>query len=98
MAFGNASAERAAIELTYEDTATVSRTTSQRGKNNISTSSTSVIYDGIICALSYSHTLKSNYQTNTDAKSEYYYGLAVGDKVVLLRNAGGQAFLVLGRV
>ena len=38
MAFGNASAERAAIELTYEDTATVSRTTSQRGKNNISTS------------------------------------------------------------
>ena len=27
MAFGNASAERAAIELTYEDTATVSRTT-----------------------------------------------------------------------
>lgn len=46
----------------------------------------------------HSHTLKSNYQTNTDAKSEYYYGLAVGDKVVLLRNAGGQAFLVLGRV
>ena len=43
-------------------------------------------------------TLKGNYQTNTDAKSEYYYGLAVGDKVVLLRNAGGQAFLVLGRV
>lgn len=41
---------------------------------------------------------KGNYQTNTDAKSEYYYGLAVGDKVVLLRNAGGQAFLVLGRV
>lgn len=39
-----------------------------------------------------------DYQTNTDAKSEYYYGLAVGDKVVLLRNAGGQAFLVLGRV
>ena len=33
----------------------------------------------------HSHTLKSNYQTNTDAKSEYYYGLAVGDKVVLLR-------------
>lgn len=46
----------------------------------------------------HSHTLKGNYQTNTDAKSEYYYGMAVGDKVVLLRNAGGQAFLVLGRV
>ena len=48
MAFGNASAERAAIELTYEDTATVSRTTSQRGKNNISTSSPSVIYDDCV--------------------------------------------------
>ena len=32
----------------------------------------------------HSHTLKGNYQTNTDAKSEYYYGMAVGDKVVLL--------------
>lgn len=44
------------------------------------------------------HTLKGDYQTNNDAKSEYYYGLAVGDKVVLLRNHGGQSFLVLGRV
>ena len=47
---------------------------------------------------SHSHVLKSNYQTNTDKTSEYYYGLAVGDKVILLRNQGGQAFLVLGRV
>ena len=47
---------------------------------------------------SHDHVLKSDYQTNTDATSEYYYGLAVGDKVVLLRNHGGQSFLVLGRV
>lgn len=47
---------------------------------------------------SHEHALKSNYQTNTGATSEYYYGLAVGDKVVLLRNQGGQSFLVLGRV
>lgn len=47
---------------------------------------------------SHSHVLKDNYQTNTDSTSEYYYGLAVGDKVVLLRNQGGQSFLVLGRV
>ena len=47
---------------------------------------------------SHSHVLKGTYQTNTGAASEYYYGLAVGDKVVLLRNAGGQQFLVLGRV
>lgn len=47
---------------------------------------------------SHEHTLKSDYQTNTDETSEYYYGLVVGDKVVLLRNLGGQSFLVLGRV
>ena len=28
----------------------------------------------------------------------YYRGLNVGDKVVLLRNAGGQEFLILGRL
>lgn len=47
---------------------------------------------------SHAHTLKNDYRTNTDKTSEYYYGLAVGDKVILLRNHGGQAFLVLGRV
>lgn len=47
---------------------------------------------------SHDHTLKDNYLTNTGATSEYYYGLAAGDKVVLLRNQGGQSFLVLGRV
>lgn len=46
----------------------------------------------------HAHVLKDNYQTNTDETSEYYYGLAVGDKVVLFRNHGGQSFLVLGRV
>lgn len=44
------------------------------------------------------HVLKDTYKTNTDRTSEEYYGLAVGDKVVLLRNHGGQSFLVLGRV
>ena len=42
--------------------------------------------------------MKNDYLTNTGPTSEYYYGLAVGDKVVLLRNQGGQSFLVLGRV
>lgn len=31
-------------------------------------------------------------------KTEYHYGLKAGEKVVLLRNQGGQDFLVLGRV
>lgn len=47
---------------------------------------------------SHDHTLKNDYLTNTGPTSEYYYGLAVGDKVVLLRNQDGQSFLVLGRV
>lgn len=47
---------------------------------------------------SHNHTLKADYLKNTGATSEYYYGLAVGDKVVLFRNQGGQAFLVMGRV
>ena len=53
MAFGNASAERAAIEMTYEDTATASRTTTQRGQNALTAPDPSVIYSGIIRALSY---------------------------------------------
>lgn len=44
------------------------------------------------------HELSSDYQTNTDDQSEHYYGLEEGDKVVLLKNAGGQEFLVLGRL
>lgn len=36
--------------------------------------------------------------TGLTTNPETYFGLAVGDKVVLLRNQGGQAFLVLGRV
>ena len=92
MAFGNASAERAAIELTYEDTATVSRTTSQRGKNNISTSFPSVIYDGIICALSYTgsdNSRQTDAQNNVDYDAVIFAGpdlsILPGDKIVLKR-------------
>ena len=89
MAFGNASAERAAIEMTYEDTATVSRT---RGQNAISASDPSVIYSGIICALSYTG---SNSSGQTDAENNVDYDAVIfagpdlsilpGDKIVLKR-------------
>lgn len=36
--------------------------------------------------------------TPLQTATEVYTGLLAGDKVVLLRNAGGQKFLVLGRV
>lgn len=37
-------------------------------------------------------------QTGLETAQEIYFGLSAGDKVVLLRNQGGQEFLVLGRV
>ena len=49
-------------------------------------------------ASGHAHVLKDDYLTNNDDESELYYGLKTGEKVVLLRNAGGQSFLVLGRV
>ena len=59
MAFGSPAAERAAIESTYEDTATVYRTAPKRGANGLSASVPDVVYSGIICALSYSGTNRS---------------------------------------
>lgn len=70
MAFGNASAERAALEATYEDTAKVSRTGPIRGTNNISKSVPGVIYDEITCALSLSGSDKSN-QTKAQNTIDY---------------------------
>lgn len=47
---------------------------------------------------SHVHQLKSNYTTNMGEGSEVYYGLKVGEKVVLFRKAGGQSYLVMGRM
>ena len=92
MSFGNASAERAAIEMTYEDTATVSRTTPQRGQNAISASDPSVIYSGIICALSYSGTnssMQTNAQQNIDHDAVVFASpdlkVLPGDTIVVKR-------------
>lgn len=92
MAFGNASAERAAIEMTYEDTATVSRTTLQRGKNGLSQSVPSVLYNAITCALSYTGSDSSGQtdaQNNVDYDAVIFAGpdlsILPGDKIVLKR-------------
>ena len=92
MAFGNASAERAAIEMTYEDTATVSRTTPQRGINSLSKSVPTVIYNSITCALSYSGSDSSG---QTDAQNNVDYDAVIfagpdfsvlpGDTIVVKR-------------
>lgn len=92
MAFGNASAERAAIERTYEDTAIVYRTTPQRGSDAFSTSDPSVVYPGITCALSYTG---SDSSRQTDAQNGVDYSAVLfagpdisvlpGDKIVVTR-------------
>ena len=90
--FGNPGAERAAIELTYEDTATITRTTQQTGANKITKSVPGVIYSEIICALSYSGSDKSE---QTKAQNEVDYDAVIfaapdllvlpGDTVALKR-------------
>lgn len=72
--FGNPGAERAAIEMTYEDTATISRVTDLTGANKITKSTPAVIYSEIICALSYSGSDKSE---QTKAQNEVDYDAVI---------------------
>ena len=64
--FGNPFAERMALEATYEDTATVTRDVAVNGANNFAKVEPTVIYSGIICALS----KVSDNSTQTDAQQE----------------------------
>ena len=90
--FGNPAAERAAIEMTYEDTASVSRTEPVTGANNITKPAPVVKYSEIICALSYTGSDKSN---QTKAQNEVEYDAVIfaapdllvlsGDSVTLKR-------------
>ena len=90
--FGNPEAERAAIEATYEDVAAISRTKPKTGVNHITKVEPVVIYDEIICALSYSGADKSE-QTRAQNKIEYdaviftapKLDIMPGDKVMLER-------------
>ena len=63
-------APSAAIEMTYEDTATISRTEQKTGKNKITNPVPAVIYSEIICGLSYSGSDKSE-QTKAQDEVEY---------------------------
>lgn len=50
--FGNPYAERMALESTYEDTATITRTAPQKGADGFANPSPADVYTDIICALS----------------------------------------------
>ena len=90
--FGNPAAERAAIEMTYEDTATISRTEPATGANHITRAVPAVKYSEIICALSYSGSDKSQ---QTDAQNNVDYDAVIfaspdllvlpGDTIVVKR-------------
>lgn len=97
--------------MTYEDTATFSRTTQETGENKITKSVPKVIYSEIICALSYSGSDKSE---QTKAQNDVEYDAVIfaapdlliqpGDGVSLKRfgrdNPASQrllAFSVVGR-
>lgn len=70
MVFGNPAAERAAIETTYEDTATISRVVPETGDDKITKRVPQVMYSEIICSLSYSGGDNSK-QTEAHNKIEY---------------------------
>lgn len=75
MAFGNAAAERAAIESMYEDVATVKRNETVRGANNISEYKRSIVYDNVICGISYTTADKSDQtdvQNNIDVEATLF--------------------------
>lgn len=50
--FGNPGAERAAIEMTYEDTATIYRTTPRTSSDGLTKAASAIAYQEIACGLS----------------------------------------------
>lgn len=88
--FGNPAAERAAIEMTYEDTASVSRTDPQTGANNITSAVPVLIYNEIICALSYTGGDKSEQEK---AQNEVDYDAVIFAAPELLVQPGDSVSL-----
>ena len=83
MAFGSPAAERAAIESTYEDTATVYRTAPKRGANGLSASVPDVVYSGT------NSSMQTNAQQNIDHDAVVFAGpdlkVLPGDTIVVKR-------------
>lgn len=75
MAYGNAAAERAAIESTYEDVATVERNETVRGAGSISEYKRVTVYEGVVCGISYASADKSDQtdvQHNIDVEATLF--------------------------
>ena len=83
MYFGNPTAERAAIEATYEDTATISRVEPVTGDDKITKRIPVPVYTDVICALSYTGGDKSQ-QTKAKNNIEYDAVVFVAPELVIL--------------
>ncbi len=89
--FGNPSKEQAALESTYEDTATVTRRQSVPDSSNIARPREVTVYENIICALSKGG--DSSRQTQAQQNIAYERKLFIppdkavlpGDKIAVLR-------------
>lgn len=101
MAFGNAVAERRAIEMTYEDTADILRNEPQKDSDNITHDALVIAYSGIACALSKG--TNSSVQQKAQLVDQTHVLFAApelkvlpGDSVKVTRFGKLRAFAVLG--
>lgn len=101
MSFGNAAAERAALETTYEDTADILRKV-EKADGAIDRLSDEPVYTGVSCALS----RRSDSSKQTSAQQDVSYDCVLfmapepevlpGDSVVVTRFWHAQTFEAVG--
>lgn len=101
MAFGNVSAERRAIESTYEDVADILRNSPEKDERGITRNILTEVYGGIPCALSRSSNSSAQQIAQTVDHSEMLfaapeYDIHPGDTAKVTRFGKLREFEVLG--
>ncbi|WP_038289801.1 hypothetical protein [Acetivibrio straminisolvens] len=81
--FGNPAAERAAIEMTYEDTCTIYRMAEVTGSNKITKMERVPVAENVICSLS-SMQIRPSEQTAAQNDVEYTVKLFLGPEINVL--------------
>ena len=101
MGFGNAAAERRAIEATYEDTADIFRTQAVTDANNISHDVQKSLYEGVSCALSKGTNASAEQKAQTVDHTNVLFlapelEIKPGDTIKVTRFGRVRSFTVLG--
>lgn len=78
--FGNPAAERAALEMTYEDTCTIYRMEEVTGSNKITKAERVPVAENVICSLS-SMQIRPSEQTAAQNDIEYTVKLFLGPEI-----------------